>query len=480
MKFTKIVFAAVLLLVLPECARSQILWDQNLNLAPSQYGNNHPRIVINRSGDPVVVWGRSSDGAVFCSTWEMNQFTTPQKLNGSIPMATASWMGPDIAAYGDTIYVVMKQTPEDNINSHLWIVASFNGGKSFNAPARIESISDSISRFPTVCTDSQGQPIVAFMKFSPGFTESRWAVCRSDDYGVSFNKDIKASGWGNSTAICDCCPASIACKDNVCILLYRDNNRNIRDSWAAFSYDDGKSFVKGTNIDNNRWNINSCPASGPDGAILDQSLLATFMNGSTGKSLAYWSLSDIPTSSFKTATRLPASSGSILSQNFPRIDAYGQAVAMVWREDVITGTQLMMQFSPDYKKTGLKMDTVDLKDNTASDIALSKDRIFVVWQDDNSRTIKYRSAKYENVLSSSNYDKIFFSISPSPITDFLHVRSEIYPASIEVFDATGSLRLMKFLFNDEVISTALWPRGTYLARLTAAGKTAAAKIIKLQ
>lgn len=111
------------LLVMISCtltSQSQIKWNATKDLAASSFGNNHPRIVLNGDESPVVVWGRDSDASLHSSYWDGNEFAVPTKLNQNITVATASWMGPDIASHGDTIYIVMKQTPENNSNSGIF------------------------------------------------------------------------------------------------------------------------------------------------------------------------------------------------------------------------------------------------------------------------------------------------------------------------------------------------------------------------
>lgn len=116
----------------------------------------------------------------------------------------------------------------------------------------VDKIADSLSRFPTVATDKNGQPIIAFMKFNSNFRESRWVVTKSNDFGKSFSQDIKASNWFGSEEVCDCCPGTLISDGMNTVLMYRDNNKNIRDSWMALSKDGGNTFINACNVDNNR------------------------------------------------------------------------------------------------------------------------------------------------------------------------------------------------------------------------------------
>src|SRR5687767_661430 len=164
-------------------AQNGITWDPTINVNNmSMYGNQHPRIVLDRSGDPMVLWGNSSNNNAYFSKWNGSGFTTPVIVNSTLPVFAASWAGPDIASNGDTLYVVVKETPETT--NPAYIYASFDGGSTFSSPVQFDTyIGDSVSRFPTVMVDDNGHPIVSYMKINSDFLGARWVVTRSNDYG---------------------------------------------------------------------------------------------------------------------------------------------------------------------------------------------------------------------------------------------------------------------------------------------------------
>src|SRR5688572_25498532 len=118
----KTILLPICLLLFLNSISSQIMWDETINVAPSTSGNNHPRIVTDREGNPMVLWFHA-ERAMF-SRWNGTAFETPRILNPlSMTVAGATWMGPDIAVHGDTIYVVFKATPEHEDKS--WIIHSY-------------------------------------------------------------------------------------------------------------------------------------------------------------------------------------------------------------------------------------------------------------------------------------------------------------------------------------------------------------------
>lgn len=425
-------------------SQNKINWKSTINLAPNNYSNNHPRISLDGSGNPLVIWGRSSDESVFFSKWDGAAFTTPVKLNPSwLTVATASWMGPDIASKGDTIYVVMKRTPENLDSNHIYIVSSFDAGATFSSPVRVEYIKDSLSRFPTVTIDDTGNPIVGFMKFNAAFADSRWAVSKSTDYGKSFSTDIKASGWSSQVStVCDCCPGSIISAGNVTAMLYRDNNSNIRDIWTGISNNNSDNYNTGFSLDNGKWAINSCPASGPDGVILGDSIYTVYMSGSVGSYRTYLSRASISNQSLSKVKGLTGSIAGLSQQNYPRIASDGKAGAIVWVQTVNGNAQLPILFTNKIVYGfPTKFDTVDLSNITAADVALSNGNIYVVWEDDNSGTIKIRSGNYNPIATNTeNKQNQSIQIYPNPVKDILNiVTSDNSNYTIQIFNSNGQL-----------------------------------------
>lgn len=375
-------------------AQNGISWSTPVDISPSQFDNMHPRVVTDGAGDPMVIWGNANAKKVYFSRWTGNGFSSPTQLNPpSIPIFAASWAGPDLASWGDTVYVVFKETPEDA--SGIYVVRSLDGGVNFSAPERVDAIADSISRFPAISTDADGNPLVAFMKFNPGWSNSRYVVARSTDLGLSYGPDQLASKYSGGS-VCDCCPATLTHSGNTVALLYRDNLNNLRTSWAGISSDGGNSFPKGLEVDDTNWMINACPASGPDGVIIGDQLYSVFMSGTGGKTLCYRSRSNMSNLEMEITEPLTTVFPGLSIQNYPRIAASGYAAAIVWPQTVNGSSQLAIQFT-DNIGNGFPSSFEVLANNNVenADVAFSNDgRIYVVWEDAGSGTVKYKKGTY--------------------------------------------------------------------------------------
>jgi hypothetical protein len=390
-------------------------------------------------------------------------------------------MGPDSASHGDTDYVVVKRTPEATDTNRLFIFTSFNGGISFNSPVELGIIADSISRFPTVTTDAIGNPIVAFMKFNSTFGDSRWVISSSTDYGNTFSTDVKASGWGNSAEVCDCCPGALIMSGDTCAMLYRDNNSNIRDCWAGISTDHAASFGSGFALENNNWMINSCPSTGPDGVISGDTLYSVFMNGASGNYRNYLSKSSISTGTLGTVSNLTGTITGLSQQNYPRIAVNGNAMAVVWKQTVSGSAQLPILFTNNIANGFPSVyDTVDLADVTNADVAISNDKVYVVWEDDNSATVKYRSGSYTQINTGvNNTETKDISFYPNPITSELTIEfpdADLY--TVNIFNSIGEKIYEEKAFTRQSTITSSFQNGIYLIRVISKNRNYSKKIVK--
>jgi hypothetical protein len=462
MNLMKIFYILSSLLIISMVSYAQVTWNMTMDVALPSYGNAHPRIVTNGAGDPLVLWNNAMNAMY--SRWNGSSFTTPVALNPApMPVAGASWMGPDIAAKGDTVYVVFKIMPEADTSSHIFLMRSFDGGSTFSTPIQVDQIGDSISRFPAVTVDDSGDPIVAFMKFDNAFLNSRWAVTRSGDFGSTFSPDIKVSGFNGSTAVCDCCPGGLASSGNNLMMLYRDNNNNIRDMWAGVSTDNGNSFSSGMPVDQNSWQVFSCSASGPDAVIAGDSIYTVYMSGANGSTRVYFSISSIVNLSGAIGNEITGSFPGLGVQNYPRIANDGSAMGIVWKQSVSGNEQAAMMFTNDHS-TGfpLSYDTVDLGDVTNVDIAMSNGNIFVVWEDDVMGTVKFRSGTYNTVSEIAGIYSAPVSVTPTLTNNFIDINGLQLNAHLSITDAMGRTVINKiFTTESSMLSLEYLQNGMY-------------------
>jgi hypothetical protein len=430
-----------------------ITWSSPIDIAPSVYGNNHPRITLDNAGNPFILWGNMSTKKAWFSKWNGTSFTTPVTLNPTgIPVFAASWAGPDIASFGDTLYVIYKETPEDT--NHIYITTSFDGGNNFSLPVQVDNIGSDISRFPVVSVDSVGNPLVGFMHFEPMWMNPQYVVCRSSDFGNTFNTEISASGFSGGQ-VCDCCPATLISGSGFTTMLYRDNLSNIRNMWAGVSTDGGATFNNGIAIDQTNWPYNSCPSSGPDGVIIGDSLYAVFMSGATGNFLVYHSTSSLTNLTSGNSIAMTGPIPGLNSQNFPRIASSDNAVAIAWLQNSNNSDRILFQFTSDIVQNGFpsQIDTIISGGQLANtDVALSPGEIHIVWENSTTGTVKYQKGTYATTYLTEQSAKEDVSLYPNPASSLLHVKMHNGGNITTVlFDINGHIVLPETLSVNDVI-----------------------------
>lgn len=376
----------------PALSFGQIIWEPINEVASSDFGNNFPKVMMGKNDIPHLSWSES--GKMYFAKWTGSSFSTPVQVNpDSLSVSGADWMGPEMAVFGDTLYFAFKESPVASANTQIYCVSSFDGGLSFNAPVRVSYVAPEWTQLPTITVDALGNPIIAFMEMNDQYLETKWMVARSNDAGQTFETEVLASGWSSATTeACDCCPGQIVSKDNTVAMLYRDNDDNIRDSWAGISTDGGATFTYGMNIDQLNWNINGCPSSAPDGFIVNDTLYAVYMSAATGASRIYFSKSSLSDQSAGTAQNLGVEVGNG-SENFPRIDHFDGAAAVAFQRFNSGKFELVVHYGAtidaclDPEGPG---EVLAEQHVSHPDIALGEFAVFVVWQDNSDGTLKYR------------------------------------------------------------------------------------------
>lgn len=421
-------------------AVAQVTWSPPVTIANNTHSNMHPRIALDKNGNALVIWGKMNGNIVYFSRWTGTTFSPPVGLNpGTIPVFTADWAGPDIASHGDTVYVVFKKTPETDSTNYMYMVRSFNGGQTFDPAVRIDGIADSVSRFPIVTTEDNGNPLVAFMKFDPGFGNARWVVTKSMDYGSTFMPDVMASSMMDD--VCDCCPASILSKGNNKIMLYRNNASNIRTMYAGISTNNGTSFNSNVQIDSTNWMVMACPSSGPDGVILGDTVYSAFMSSASGSARVYKSKMSISTGATTSTSLITGTFAGLTGQNFPRMASAGNAGAIVWKENANSTTRVCMSFT-DTITQGFPAayDTIASGSISNADIAMKPGTVFVVWQDDNSGSVMYRKGTYpiptaivESMVKAAKAVEVY----PNPAQNYFSIKDVTNVVTCTLIDMAG-------------------------------------------
>jgi len=249
-----------------------------LSSGPSE-GYERPRVVITANNSPFVIWSKpSTPKAIKARKWNGTAFDSAFDLVNADLMPTG-FIGPEIAAKGDTVYLIFESLLHNN--HVIYLKRSFDGGLNFSDTIRVSGNSNTNYFFmPNVAVMEAGNPVVSYMiSDSTGYKQ---IVRASSDFGNTFSAEADVSALAPGEP-CDCCQSTLVTKgNNDVFLLFRNDDSNVRNTYIAKSTDGGVTFTINEDLDDVNWVINSCPTSSPVGAVLGDSIMVVRRNGGSG------------------------------------------------------------------------------------------------------------------------------------------------------------------------------------------------------
>jgi len=337
--------ACFVLLSFINFAQHSITWEPEIIVSDgSLFGNIRPRMTILENGNPVILYGKTEAENLHVSVWNGTTFNAPiQIVPSGMSAYVANWTGPDIESKGDTIIAVFKLNPLETGN--VYSVRSTDGGVTFSDTIRVDNHDNGVAWMPSMDLDDDGNPVITYMAHGASWSDPEYVLVNSDDAGLTYNPEFSVSNVAGEA--CDCCPAEVVVEGQKQVLLFRNNDANIRDIYAVLSNDGGATFPYEQNVDSLDWFITSCPSTGPDGIFMNDKLYAVSMSkGGVGYSRIYVSSSSVADSILlETKMVIPEPDPVYAIQNFPRISGENDTIVMTWQENVGNNTEIFYSVS---------------------------------------------------------------------------------------------------------------------------------------
>ena len=251
----------------------------------SAEGYERPRVVITANNSPFVIWSKpSAPKAIKSRKWNGTDFDSAADLVNADLMLTG-FIGPEIAAKGDTVYLIFESLLHNN--HVIYLKRSFDGGLTFSDTIRVSDNSNTHKfAMPNISVREDGNPVISYMECLPNWTHWKQMVKTSFDFGMSFSlaADVSALAPGEP---CDCCQSTLVTNGDNVYLLFRNNDVNVRNSYIAHSTDEGLTFTTTQDLDDINWILNACPTSSAVGAVLGDSIMVVRRNGGSGVNELY-------------------------------------------------------------------------------------------------------------------------------------------------------------------------------------------------
>ncbi len=438
-----------------------IAWGPEITIADgATYGNVRPRMTVTPDNQPVIVFGKTG-GALHVAKGNGTGFNTPVPI---LPAAMGSylayWTGPDIASFGDTVIAVFKALPFETGN--IYAVRSVDGGATFSDTIRVDSHTDGRVFLPALDMDLQGNPVVAYMVFTGSAGNPRYVMARSNDAGLTFEPQIDMTS-GIAEEACDCCPSEMVINGTREVLMFRNNEDNIREIYAVLTNDQGANIAATENINHLEWSVSSCPSTGPAGVLIDDQLLSVSANKKTGQYRVYISAATVTTTDVShqgTITVLPPSDPDG-KQNYPRISGENDTIVMVWEEKDPTNADIFCTVTIDGTQEGLavykeRANETTTGSQTNPEVIYKNGIVHLAYQDQAGDRVVYRKGIIQSVAGLNEQQTIPFNVAPNPSTDGVFTLSNVTfndIESIQLMDLSG--KIVEHTFGQTPNGTAL-------------------------
>lgn len=425
--------------LLPLCGMAQdpvLSWGDPIDVNAQGTGALRPRIVINGEGEPVVLWGRSGPNANFVAVGEGDAFGPAIQVSGpGWAPSVADWMGSGIAAHGNTLWLAMSAIPEES--RPQYVRRSDDGGHTWGDTLRVDPLDGLVSRFPSIALPHPDTPIVQYMQFTSGWNEPRHVVTRL--VGDAFAEPVQVSAPFSGGEACDCCPGQVVADGDRAVALYRNDVDHQRNIWGAASTDGAASFPVGAKVDALDWFLNSCPASGPAGYFVDDSIRYVWMSGADNGFKVYLRSAHAATLATGTHHTVHPGQSSSLTQNFPRIAGNGDTIGVVWEQSTLGAREILFSWSVT-GPAGLSVpDTVNVSlpgNQRTPDVAYADGAFHLIWSEMPTNQVRYRKAAIQPYTGIAERAGQTMFLWPDPATD----RIQWTPGhwrTIEVYDGSG-------------------------------------------
>lgn len=469
-----------------------LLSAQNLTLseaipvAENGTGNRAPRVAVLENNRPVVYWGKTGfNPKLYLSIWDNGSFGDPMELstNGIEPDLWGGSLGPQIAAKGQLIFLVFE-----NYGQGIYCIRSEDGGESFSSPVSVVNLAlGRVATLPSISIDNDGQPIVSFVTTNSSEQEAQYEITKSTDGGQTFLPTTIANVAAPGGEVCECCPASIGVgQGNETYLGFRNNENGLRDIWVAKADADSLDFNQATNVDDTDWQLQSCPQSGPDLLVGNDSIYSVFFSGADGTNI-YFSSLDQTTMEKGQQFQIPSLSGDDKNQNYPAIAGNVDTLAVVWQELGNNGWEIMMAWSvngaAELLNNLVEVDT-GIQSQKQPDIVFQNQRFHIVYEDGATGKVMYRVASFDGFVESVEKVKESFKVDlmPNPTSNEINVQFEYVSnklTQVSLLTEDGNLLLQKQgLENEYVFDLSSYPNGIYLLKIESDGMEQTQKVIK--
>jgi hypothetical protein len=343
---------------------------------------------------PLIAWAAKTGDTNTVFVARPAVVNPPQTSADSLHQAPGLALGP-----GGEVYVTWSSSKPKPVGglfaSDLFLSRSFDGGRSFEPPLRVNDDRPISHSFEDLAVASDGTVLVAWIDSREGASQTSTWLARVTDKGSKLASVARLPAGET----CVCCRVSVSAGpgDAAAVLWRKVFPGDIRDMVLSSSTDGGRTFAAAELLHTDRWKITACPHRG-----------GTVATDARGRVYAIWYTegADRPDlllavapdgRHFGTPRRIHTATGSIPDGARLAVDASGRGI-IVWQDSTAVRRRILLRSIGD---GGRSLGPVQVLSQAIKawtpDVAVARDGFVVAWHEEqfpSTKTIvRYVSAK---------------------------------------------------------------------------------------
>jgi hypothetical protein len=304
-----------------------------------------PAVAMGADGKPLVAWiaGGHANTVLVARPGDSGE---PARVNPPATSADSLHQAPGLAVGpGGEVYVTWSSTkpkPEGVLfASDLFLARSLDGGRTFEAPLRVNDDRPISHSFENLAVAPDGTVLVAWIDSRDGARQTATYVARVAERGSRLDRVTRLDGGET----CVCCRVSVAAGpgDAAAVLWRKVFAGDVRDMVLSRSGDGGRTFGVATAVHADGWKITACPHRGGQVAADARGRLYAvwYTEGTTGRPDVL--LATAPDGRrFGAPRRVHTATGSVPDHARLAIDAGGRGI-VVWEDSTAVRRRILLR-----------------------------------------------------------------------------------------------------------------------------------------
>jgi hypothetical protein len=357
--------------------------------------------VVETPDGPLVAWMAKSHDTNTVFVARPAAGAESVRVNPASTSADSLHQAPGLAlGPGGEVYVTWsssKPKPVDGLfASDLFLSRSLDGGRSFEAPLRVNDDRPISHSFEDLAVAPDGTVLVAWIDSRDGARETATWLARITERGSKLQSVTRLPAGET----CVCCRVSVSAGpgEAAAVLWRKVFPGDIRDMVLSSSTDGGRSFTAAALVHADRWKITGCPHRGGSIATDGRGRLyaAWYTEGSSDRPDLLLAVAP-DGRRFGAPRRLHTSTSSV--PDLPRlaVDAAGRGV-VVWEDSTAVRRRILLR---SIGEGGRSLGPVQVLSQAIKawtpDVAVARDGFVVAWHEEQfpatNTIVRYVSAK---------------------------------------------------------------------------------------